>query len=84
MCQQNECVYVFGGETRWFSHKNLLIPRLNVKVKKFQLKKGVCRKERMVGEHAEDAGLIIVEEVRRCMFEALDRFEIKAENYLKD
>ena len=39
----------------------------------------VCRKKRMHGEHAEDAGLNVVEEVRRCMFQALDRFKVEAE-----
>ena len=28
----------------------------------------VCRKQRMPGVHAEDAGLSVVEEVRRCIF----------------
>ena len=31
----------------------------------------------MPGEHAEDAGLSVVE-VRRCMFQALDRFKVEA------
>ena len=39
----------------------------------------VRRKKRMAGENAEDAGLTIVEEVRRCMFEALNRYKIEAE-----
>ena len=39
----------------------------------------VRRKKRMPGEHAEDAGLSVVEEVRRCMFLALDRFRLEAE-----
>ena len=39
----------------------------------------VRRKKRMPGEHAEDAGLSVVEEVRRCMFLALDRFKLEAE-----
>ena len=39
----------------------------------------VRRKKRMPGEHAEDAGLSVVEEVRRCMFQALDRFKVEAE-----
>jgi len=33
----------------------------------------------MVGENAEVAGLTAVEEVKRCMFEALDRHKIEAE-----
>ena len=37
------------------------------------------RRRRMPGEHAEDAGLSVVEEERRCMFQALDRFKREAE-----
>ena len=37
------------------------------------------RRKKMPGEHAEDAGLSVVEEVRRCMFLALDRFKLEAE-----
>ena len=39
----------------------------------------VSRKKRMPGEHEEDAGLSVVGEVRRCMFQALDRFKLEAE-----
>ena len=39
----------------------------------------VRRRRRMPGEHAKDAGLSIVEEVRRCMFQALDRFKREAD-----
>ena len=39
----------------------------------------VRRKKRMAGENADDAGLTVVEEVRRCMFEALDRYKIEVE-----
>ena len=39
----------------------------------------VRRRRRMPGEHAEDADLSVVEEVRRCMFQALDRFKREAE-----
>jgi len=35
----------------------------------------LCTKKRMAGENAEDTGLTVVEEVRRCMFEALDRYK---------
>ena len=35
-------------------------------------------KKRMAGENAEDAGVTGVEEVRRCMFEALDRYKTEA------
>ena len=50
----------------------------------------VCRKTRMPGKHAEDAGLSVAEEVRRCMLQALDRFKVEAEtrftsiHYLND
>ena len=39
----------------------------------------VRRKKRMPGEHAENAGLSVVEEVRRCMFQVLNRFKVEAE-----
>ena len=39
----------------------------------------VSRKKRMPAKHAENAGLCVVEEERRCMFQALDRFKLKAE-----
>ena len=39
----------------------------------------VRRRRRMPGKHAEDAGLSVVEEVRRCMFQALDRFKRETE-----
>ena len=39
----------------------------------------VRRKKRMPGEHAENACLSVVEEVRRWMFPALDRFKVEAE-----
>ena len=42
----------------------------------------VCRKKRMPGEHAENAGLGVVKEVRRCMLQALDRFKVEAETSL--
>jgi len=35
-------------------------------------------KKRLAGENAEDAGLTVVEEVRRCMFEASDRYTTEA------
>ena len=35
----------------------------------------VRRKKRMPGELLENAGHSVVEEVRRCMFQALDRFK---------
>ena len=39
----------------------------------------VRRRRRMPGEHAEDAGLNVVEEVRRCMFQSSNRFNREAE-----
>ena len=33
----------------------------------------------MPGEHAEDVGLSAIEEIKRCMLEAMDRFRSKAE-----
>ena len=37
----------------------------------------IRKKKRMPGKHAEDAGLSVVEEVRRCIFQ--DRFKVEAE-----
>ena len=37
------------------------------------------KKKRMPGEHAEDAGLSVVKEVRGCLFLALDRLKLEAE-----
>ena len=34
----------------------------------------VRRKKKIPGEHAEDVGLSAVEEIKRCMLEAMDRF----------
>jgi len=39
-------------------------------------------KKRMAGENAEYAGLTIVEEVRRCMFQALDRYKTEAKKQI--
>ena len=39
----------------------------------------VRKKKRIPGELAENSGLCVVEEVRRCMFQALDRFKVEAE-----
>ena len=33
----------------------------------------------MLGEHAEDVGLSAVEEIKKCMLEAMDRFRSEAE-----
>ena len=41
-------------------------------------------KKRMAGENAEDAGVTGVEEVRRCMFEALDRYKTEAKKDLTE
>ena len=34
----------------------------------------IRRKKRMPGEHAEDVGLSAIEEIKRCMLEAMNRF----------
>ena len=39
----------------------------------------VRRKKKMPGEHAEDVGLSAVEQIKRCMLEAMNRFRSKAE-----
>ena len=39
----------------------------------------IRRKKRMPGEHAEDVGLSGIEEIKRCMLEAIDRFRSEAE-----
>ena len=39
----------------------------------------IRRKKRMPGEHAEDVGLSAIEEIKRCMLEAMDRFWSEAE-----
>ena len=39
----------------------------------------IRRKKRMPGEHAEDVGLSAIEEIKRCMLEAMDRFRSEAE-----
>ena len=39
----------------------------------------VRRKKKMPGGHAEDVGLLAVEEIERCMLEAIDRFQSEAE-----
>ena len=36
-------------------------------------------KKRMLGEHAEDVGLSAIEEIKRCILEAMDRFRSEAE-----
>ena len=41
-------------------------------------KRRVRRKKKMPGEQAEDVGLSAVEEIKRCMLEAMDRFRRKA------
>ena len=38
----------------------------------------IRRKKRMPGEHAEDVGLSAIEEIKRCMLEAMDRFRSEA------
>ena len=44
----------------------------------------IRRKKRMPGEHAEDVGLSAVEEIKRCMLEAMDRFRSEAEKRLSE
>ena len=39
----------------------------------------VRRKKKMPGKHAEDVGLSAVEEIKRCILEAMDRFRSEAE-----
>ena len=39
----------------------------------------VRRKKKIPGEHAEDVGLSAVEEIKRCILEAMDRFRSEAE-----
>ena len=39
----------------------------------------VRKKKKMFGKHAEDVGLLAVEEIKRCMLEAMDRFRSEAE-----
>ena len=39
----------------------------------------IRRKKRMPGEPAEDVGLSAIEEIKRCMLEAMDRFRSEAE-----
>ena len=38
----------------------------------------IRRKKRMPGEHAEDVGLSAIEEIKRCMLEAMNRFRSEA------
>ena len=42
-------------------------------------RRGPTNKKRMPRKHEEDAGISVVEKVRRCMFQALDRFKLEAE-----
>ena len=42
----------------------------------------VQRKKKMPGEHAEDVGLSTVEEIKRCMLEAMDQFRCETEKRL--
>ena len=39
----------------------------------------IRRKKRIPGEHPEDVGLSAIEEIKRCMLEAMDRFRGEAE-----
>ena len=44
----------------------------------------VRRKKKMPGEHAKDVGLSAVEEIKRCMLEAMDRFRSEAEKWFSE
>jgi len=44
----------------------------------------IRRKKRMPGKYAEDVGLSAVEEIKRCMLEAMDRFRSEAEKRFGD
>ena len=44
----------------------------------------VRKKKKMSGEHAEDVGLGVVEKLRQCMFQALNRLELEAETNFTD
>ena len=44
----------------------------------------VRRKKKMLGEHAEDEGFSAVEEIKRCMLEAMDRFRSEAEKWFSE
>ena len=39
----------------------------------------IRRKKKMPGEHAEDAGLLAIKEIKRCMLESIGRFRSEAE-----
>ena len=39
----------------------------------------IRRKKRMPGKHAEDVGLSAIEEIKRCMLEAMNRFQREAQ-----
>ena len=64
-----------GERVHWYRIKSTVCKEQDVPVEE----RRVRRKKRMVGENAGDAGLTVVEEVRRCMFEALDRYKIETE-----
>ena len=44
----------------------------------------IRRKKKMPGKHAEDVGLADVEEIKRCMLEAVDRFRSEAEKQISE
>ena len=41
-------------------------------------KRRIRRKKKMPGEHAEDVDLSVIKEIKRCMLEAMDRFQSEA------
>ena len=68
----------------WLSKVLKLLSRF-VKRKKFRLKSNASEgRKKMPGEHAQDVGLSAVEEIKRCMPEAMDRFWSEAEKRLSE
>ena len=57
---------------RWLS-KVLKLPSRFAKKQEIPIEEGrVQRKKKMPGKHAEDVDLSAVEEIKRCMLEAMD------------
>ena len=68
---------------RWLSKVLKLLSRF-AKSKKFRLKSDVSKGKKMPGEHAEDVGYSAVEEIKRCILEAMDRFRSEAEKQFSE
>ena len=64
---------------RWLSKVLKLLSRFAKKQEIPIEERRVRRKKKMPGKHAEDVGLSAVEEIKRCMLEAMDRFRSEAE-----